>query len=472
MQENAQFLTREYAMLPPGASVLCAVSGGADSVCLLHWLSQQGDLTLTAAHFNHRLRGAEADRDEAFVRDLCEAWHIPLTVGRGDVRAFARREGLSVEEGARILRYAFLKQAAEAEGCQFIATAHNADDNAETVLLNLIRGTGVKGLGGIPPTQGKIVRPLLGLTRPEILAYLEEHRIPHREDSTNADETYTRNKLRSQVMPVLKELNPKSVEHINAAAAQIREVDEYLEAQARRAFVGLGTGPGWVSFPWNALQEAPAPLRPRLLLLLLDRLEVGRKDFGAVHLDAVLRLENERSIDLPRGVTARRERGRLFLSRRQALPARVPLTPGKPLAWGAYTLTLLELQGGSSGPRNALPEDSLGLQGALQGGDLGPMGVPPDGGLALSLPAGAVLTVGPCPPGERLTLPGAKGGRTVKRLCLDKGISLAERDGLPAFYADGALAAVWPLGVDAPFAPQTAHGWYIQIKYREKDEET
>lgn len=505
MQENVPFLTREYDMLPPGASVLCAVSGGADSVCLLHWLSQQGDLTLTAAHFNHQLRGAEADRDEAFVRDLCEAWHIPLTVGRGDVRAFAKREGLSIEEGARILRYAFLEETAEAEGCQFIATAHTADDNAETVLLNLIRGTGLKGLGGIPPVQGNIVRPLLHATKKQVVQYLTEHQIPHVEDASNTDKTYTRNRLRSQVMPVLKELNPKAVEHINAAATQAREVDEYLEAQARRAFVGLGTGPGWVCFPWNSLQEAPAPLRPRLLLLLLDQMNVPRKDFGAAHLKAMLRLENERSIDLPQGVTARRERGRLFLSRRQALPARVPLTPGKPLDWGNYTLTLLELQGSGPGPREALPEDSSGLQDALQtggpdpwetlqGGDLGPVGDPPggepgavetsssggldpmggpfSGSLALSLPAGAVLTVGPCPPGERLTLPGAKGGRTVKRLCLDKGISLAERDGLPAFYADGALAAVWPLGVDAPFAPQTARDWYIQIKYTEKDEET
>lgn len=472
MQENTQFLTREYAMLPPGASVLCAVSGGADSVCLLHWLSRQGDLTLTAAHFNHRLRGAEADRDEAFVRDLCRQWHIPLTVGRGDVGAFARREGLSVEEGARILRYAFLRQAAETEGCDLIATAHTADDNAETVLLNLIRGTGLKGLGGIPPVQGNIVRPLLHATKKQVVEYLTEHRIPHVEDASNTDETYTRNRLRAQVMPLLRELNPRAAEHINAAAAQVRETDEYLDREAKRAFTSLGTGPGWVSLPWEDLRRAPAPLRPRLLLLLLDRLEVGRKDFGAVHLDAVLRLENERSLDLPQGVTARRERGRLFLSRRQALPAQVPLTPGKPLVWGAYTLTLLELQDCSSGSQETLPEDSWGLQDALRSDGPDPLGVPFRGGLALSLPAGAVLTVGPCPPGERLTLPGAKGARTVKRLCLDKGISLAQRDGLPAFYVDGALAAVWPLGVDAPFAPQTAHGWYIQIKYREKDEET
>ncbi len=442
MLENARALIAEYDMLPPGSAVLCAVSGGADSMCLLHFLASLEGITVTAAHFNHRLRGEESDADEDFVRDVCARWGIPLTVGRGDVGAFSEREGLSIEEGARILRYAFLEQAAQVEGCTVIATAHNADDNAETVLFNLIRGSGLKGLGGIPPCRGKLVRPLLTTSRTEILAYLEKNRILHREDSTNADETYARNKLRRQVLPLLKELNPKAAEHINAAARQAAAVDAYLDREAKKAFVGLGTGPGWVSFPWETLRRAPSPLRPRLLLLLLDQMDVGRKDFGALHFDALLHLENERSIDLPQGVVARRERGRLFLSRRQALPGQEALTLGRPLSWGNYVLTLLDAPEGE--------------------------------GLSLSLPAGYSLTVGPCPPQGRLTLPGSNGARTVKRLCLDKGISLSERDGLPAFYVDGHLAAVWPLGVDAAFAPEHGNSWFIQIKYThtEKDEET
>jgi len=405
-------------------------------------LSRRRDISLAAAHFNHQLRGAESDGDEAFVREVCGQWGIPLTVGRGDVKAFSRREGLSTEEGGRVLRYAFLEQAAQVEGRDWIATAHNADDNAETVLLNLIRGTGVKGLGGIPPVQGRIVRPLLGMTRADILAYLEERHIPHREDSSNTDETYTRNRLRAQVMPVLRELNPRMAEHMSAAAAQIREVDKYLDREAKRAFTGLGTGPGWVSLPWEDLRKAPPPLRPRLLLLLLDQLEVGRKDFGAVHLDAVLRLENERSIDLPQGVVARRERGRLFLSRRRTLPARAALRNGEPFQWGDYTLTLLD------GPRGE--------------------------GLTLWVPEGAELTVGPCPAGERLTLPGSKGARTVKRLCLDRGISLTEREGLPAIRVNHRLAAVWRLGVDLEFSPGPGKDLcrFIQIQKKDRRETT
>ncbi|MDE6107466.1 MAG: tRNA lysidine(34) synthetase TilS, partial [Oscillospiraceae bacterium] len=191
MLEHAEALIREYGMFPPGCKVLCAVSGGADSVCLLHWLSQQKDISLMAAHFNHQLRGEESDRDQQFVRELCEKWHILLTVGQGDVASHAKKQGLSIEEAARNLRYAFLRETAEKNGCDFIATAHNADDNLETLLLNLTRGAGLQGLTGISPQQGVLVRPLLTTTRKEIEAYLRSYSLSHVEDGTNTDETYS-----------------------------------------------------------------------------------------------------------------------------------------------------------------------------------------------------------------------------------------------------------------------------------------
>lgn len=434
---NARALAARYGMLPPGSKVLCAVSGGADSMCLLHWLTTLDDITVTAAHFDHRLRGEESGGDADFVREMCAKWRVPLTVGRGDVLPFSKREGLSIEEGARTLRYAFLEGAAQAEGCDRIATAHTSDDNAETVLFNLIRGSGLKGLGGIPPRREKLIRPLLTTSRSEILTYLEERRIPHREDSSNADETYARNKLRRRVMPVLRDLNPQAAEHINAAAAQVREVDDALEEEARRYAAGAKVTKGQASLPFQMLEAAPGPLAPRIVLRLLDELGAGRKDFGAVHLNAVLSLENGRSVDLPHGLVARRERGRLFLARRQRPPAQEVLTLGTAFFWGRYVLTLLDHPEGE--------------------------------GLALYFPAGAALTVGPCPPRGRLTLPGSSGARTVKRLCLDKGISLEARDRLPALYVDGRLAAVWPLGVDGAFAPEHGNGWFIQIEYTEKD---
>ena len=163
----------------PGDTVVCAVSGGADSMALLwgvYLLKDPLGIRLEAAHFNHRLRGTESDRDEAFVREFCDRFDIPLHVGGGTVTA--GKKGL--EAAARDARYAFLRTLPGR-----IATAHTADDNAETVLMHLVRGTGLKGLGGIAPVNGKLIRPMLTVTRQQVLAFLEEYHIPHIEDSSN-----------------------------------------------------------------------------------------------------------------------------------------------------------------------------------------------------------------------------------------------------------------------------------------------
>ena len=171
MLESVKNLTTEYDMLPQGARVLCAVSGGADSICLLHLLhdlSAEGGFTVAAAHYHHGMRGEVADADAAFVEAFCKERDIPCVVERGDVYGEAQRLGLGVEETGRKLRYDFLRRTAEELNCDRIATAHNADDNAETVLLHLIRGSGLRGLTGIPVVRGDIVRPLLTTPRDKI----------------------------------------------------------------------------------------------------------------------------------------------------------------------------------------------------------------------------------------------------------------------------------------------------------------
>ena len=196
-----------------GDTALCAVSGGLDSMCLLdlldQWCRERG-ANIAAAHFNHQLRGAASDRDERFVRDWCAAHDIPFASGDGDVKGFALSEGLSVEEAARELRYAFLRREAAKLGPRArIYTAHHADDQAETVLFNLIRGTGTAGLAGMAVYQGDLVRPLLYVRRSELAEYAAARGIPHVEDGTNADpEAAARNFLRLKVMPLLGELNP------------------------------------------------------------------------------------------------------------------------------------------------------------------------------------------------------------------------------------------------------------------------
>lgn len=214
---------REYKMLISGDSVVCAVSGGADSVALLwglYLLKDKLGITLSAAHFNHQLRGEESNRDEAFVRQLCDRYDIPLFVGSEQVQAGEK----GLEAAAREARYRFLKTLPGK-----IATAHTADDNAETVLMHLVRGTGLKGLGGIAPVNGSVIRPMLMVTRQEVLAFLEEYHLSYVEDSSNNSDEFLRNRLRHHVMPLLKEENPSLAEKLSAMAMDLRQDAGELE---------------------------------------------------------------------------------------------------------------------------------------------------------------------------------------------------------------------------------------------------
>ena len=438
-----------------GRPVLCAVSGGLDSMCLLDLLDRwcrERDGRVVAAHFNHRLRGTESDRDETFVRDWCATHDIPSVSGSGDVRGLAEREGLSLEEAARNLRYAFLRQEAEKLGPRIrIYTAHHADDNAETILFNLIRGTGVAGLTGMAYQQDGIYRPLLHVARAELADYAAAYGIPHVEDSTNGDpDAAARNYLRLEVLPRLKQINPRAVEHINSAGRRLRVVDRSLEEEAVRRTAHVEAREGRVTLSKRALAEAPDAVKPRMLLRLFDLLGVGRRDITAAHLNAILHLTRdtlwgrESRVDLPHGVTARYCREWLILETRPQLLTEVQLLPGCPVTWGDYRLTLLDQPEG----------EGLALRPWRQGERMG-------------------LTVGPVAPGDRLCLPETHGGgRSVKRLCLDHRISLSERDRLPAIYAGGTLAAVWRLGVDESFAPSAGEPCrFIQITEIEKERE-
>lgn len=268
-------------LLPREGRVLCAVSGGMDSMYLLCRLRELG-YDLAAAHYNHGLRGAESDRDEAFVRDFCGRAAIPFLSERGDCLSYAREKGLSLEDGARTLRYAFLKRAAEALGAVVIATAHNGDDNAETMLLNLLRGTGLRGLGGIPPVRGKIVRPMLSISRREIETYIQKHHIPYVEDSTNGDDTYTRNRLRHEVMPVLRALNPAFVDTAGRAAERLRQDGEYLDYLAEKFVLERSRGN---TLPAGELLSLPEPVMSRAVR------RMGKERLSFRQTRAVLALE-------------------------------------------------------------------------------------------------------------------------------------------------------------------------------------
>lgn len=231
---NTEFID-QYNLLPPDSHILCALSGGRDSVYLLHKLlewAKERNLKISAAHFNHCLRGEESERDAQFVMDLCENIEVPLYVDRGDVQRYAQDNRMGAEEAARTMRYAFLNRVADHISADYIATAHHADDLAETMLFHLARGAGSKGLSGIPPKRGRIVRPILTTTREEINRYLDAHKITYVEDSTNALDDCSRNLIRHQIIPVMNQLNPAFVHRAARAALLLREDDQCLQMQA------------------------------------------------------------------------------------------------------------------------------------------------------------------------------------------------------------------------------------------------
>lgn len=214
--------------------IVVAVSGGADSMTLLHALAalrEEKALSLLAAHVHHGLRGEQADADEAFVREQCEAMNIPLEVLHTDVAGKALR-GEGIEAAGRRIRYDYFRCLAQQNGCSFIATAHTADDNLETVLLHLTRGSSLHGLCGIPPIDGMLIRPLLSCTRAQIEAYCAAHRLSYVTDATNADVSYSRNRVRALVVPQLRSINPGVVAACDRLTAGLREEDAFLDELA------------------------------------------------------------------------------------------------------------------------------------------------------------------------------------------------------------------------------------------------
>lgn len=259
----------KYDMLPQGARVLVAVSGGADSVCLLNLLKAQESklgISVFAAHYEHGIRGAEALRDAAFTEELCRKLSVPCIVGHGNVPEYAKAHSLGTEEAARELRYAFLEECRVHFNCDRIATAHNADDNAETVIFNLTRGSGA--VRGIPPVRGVFIRPLLGTTRREIEEYLAANGIEHIEDSTNAQDEYSRNVLRHRVMPVLREINPAAAKAFMQAAEISAADEEYLNGEAKRFIEENLNG---AVLPRKKLSALPKALKSRVIRQMCPR---------------------------------------------------------------------------------------------------------------------------------------------------------------------------------------------------------
>ena len=436
MKCKALATIRENGMLQ-SAHVLAAVSGGADSVCLLHLLlclRETFGYALEAAHVHHGLRGEEADRDERFVRDLCERWNVPLHVLHADVAAEAAETGESIEECGRRVRYAYFASVAKGE----IATAHTRDDNAETLLLHLVRGSGLRGLCGISPVRGNIIRPLLDCTRADIEAYCAAYSLSFVTDSTNFSNAYARNRVRHEILPAMREINPAVVDALVRCSATVSRDADYLHAQTAALLQSAKRPFGYDA---RVLREAHPALQARAVEAVL-RSEMQAKP-QAHHIEACVRLlETGGAVQTERGTTVCVYGGVLYArcAQRQPWTARIDGDTAV-LPFGRIRIQRLSAERLQKIHKDQLPNC-----------------------LCCDTIASDVFFRSRLP-GDRMTRVGAAGSKPMKKLMEEQGIPACRRNDVP-ILTDGARV-LWAQGIgcDAQFAltPQSRSAWMFHV---------
>ncbi len=401
MLNKLRSFAARYHLFSPGDRVTVALSGGKDSVALLfalYLLKDEWSITLEAAHFNHHLRGEESQRDAEFVRKLCDRYDIPLTVGEAWVQPGEK----GLEAAAREARYAFFRTLPGK-----IATAHTADDNTETVLLRMVRGTGLKGLGAIAPENGNVIRPMLSTTREEVEAFLESYSLPHVEDSSNAGDDFLRNRIRHNVLPILKEENPRIAENLSAMALGLRLDEMCLQSLTSGPMPGV-----------SELRQLDPALRRRYLERFLK--ENGVREPEQSHIlqaeQLVFHWNPSASMDFPGGVVIARQYDTLV--RKEAVGVLEP----RNIENGTFL-------------------EDLGIRVLVENATDFPQGL----NVFTVVPQGKMY-LRSRQSGDSICLSG--GTKSLKKLFIDRKIPAAQRDRIPVLCDGAGILGVVGIGAD------------------------
>jgi len=432
LEDRVRKTIQKYGMLDGGEHVVIAVSGGADSTALLlclHRLAPELRLTLTVAHLNHRIRGAEADQDEEFVRRMSASLALPFLSETIDVRRQAKAAKQNLEESARRIRYDFLNRAAHRAGAQKIAVGHNLNDQAETVIFRFIRGSGIEGLSAIHPVvRGIVIRPLLECSRSSILEYLKQREAAFREDASNLNFQHARNRIRRELIPYLEQhFNPQLIETLAREALLARETSSFLESRGKELFNALHfRSDESLSINIAALLRMHSILQKQVLREALRECLGSLRGVTSRHVESILSLcrsgQSGSRIQLPHGCTARRQFDEILLFRQPVQPVGSFIfelsVPGRSLV--SETGDVITASICSTPDLQTIKRD------CAHRAFLEPSVLP------------AALTVRSREPGDRY---GGPGHRKVKKMLIDRRISLPRRAVLPMIVAGDAV--IW-----------------------------
>ncbi len=427
-EELVKRAIEKYDMPSPKNKILVGFSGGSDSVCLMSILYELG-YEITACHLNHNMRET-AMRDMLFCKEFCEKRNIPF------VSKIAEKGSIKSEAQARKVRYAFFDEVMQERGIETLATAHNKNDSAETVLLNLLRGSALDGLCGISPADAKVIRPLIMVTKSQVLEYIEEKKLDYMTDESNLTDIYTRNKIRHKIIPLLEEeFNRSFIDTVAENAELMRYDREYLWDAAYKSFDEIKQGDGILCDRLNAL---PRAISGRVIQILWKQATDSGQNLPRKYAEAVLKLaiaaKTASSIDLPQGFSARVEYNRLFVAKR---PKQTEFFAD--IRIGEFT-----------------DLEEIGIRvGIFEEG----------GGLLISLDGTETLSVRTKRSGDSFRPSGMSGTKTLSDYFTDKKIPHDMRMKTPVLLADGRIAAVGDMRADELFAKgKRAKNYYLKIE--------